>query len=321
MRRRLVLVAGVVAVILVVAYGVAAAAVYDQLTSVRGHCRTTVDSNSPQAFTAFDHYDFDTSPWWMPAPETVSFPSRDPNITISGWFVAGYSADAPAVVIVHGHNGCKREESVLLPAGMLHRSGFAVLLIDLRDHGDSTYEDGRFAGGTDEYRDVLGAWDWLRSAKSEPASRIGLYGESLGAATVLIAAGEEPQVAAVWEDSSYANIEDAIRAELARNGYPTILEPAAVLIPRLMSGDDLLSHSPLDAVHKFAGRHLYITHGDADARLSVDYAYDLESAITEAGGSAPMWIVHGAGHTEAMFIEPDEYERRLTTFFHTSLGG
>ena len=65
------------------------------------------------------------------------------------------------VILSHGFGGCRKGANDLLAAGMLHRNGIAVLMIDLRDHGDSTKEDMRFAGGTEEYRDVLGAWDWL----------------------------------------------------------------------------------------------------------------------------------------------------------------
>ena len=58
---------------------------------------------------------------------------------------------------------------------MLHRNGFSVFLMDLRDHGDSEGDDARFAGGSEEYMDVLGGWDWVRS-QGVPAARIGLLG-------------------------------------------------------------------------------------------------------------------------------------------------
>ena len=45
---------------------------------------------------------------------------------------------------------------MLTPAGMLWRNGFNVLLIDLRDTGDSTFQDGRSTIGNEEHRDVLG---------------------------------------------------------------------------------------------------------------------------------------------------------------------
>jgi dipeptidyl aminopeptidase/acylaminoacyl peptidase len=321
MLRRIAIGAGVAAIVGAGAYVGASAIVYDRLTSVPGGCPPSQVANSPAGFSVPNPPDFDPSPWFMPAPETVSFPSRDAGIMISGWYVPAEAADAPAVVIVHGHMACKHDHSVLLPAGMLHRNGFSVLLIDLRDHGDSTYEDGRYAGGTEEYRDVLGAWDWLQTAKATPIERIGLLGVSLGAATVLIATGEESRVAATWEDSSYADIEVAIRAELERNGYPTFLEPAGLLIARILSGDDLRARSPLAAVHKLAGRPLFITHGDVDTRLDVGYARDLDAAVHADGGDVETWIVAGAGHTMAMFLHPAEYERRLAAFFRRSIAG
>ena len=202
---------------------------------------------------------------------------------------------------------------------MLHRNGFSVLLIDLRDHGDSTREDGRFAGGTDEYRDVLGAWDWLRAEQGLAPSSIGLLGISLGAATVLLAAGQEPDVAAVWEDSSYADLGTAIDAELRREGYPAFLAPGGVLMARAISGDDLVSYSPIDAVGKLDGRPLFITHGTSDTRLSVAYGHRLEAAARAEGGSVGTWFVEGAEHTEAMVTDPTGYQRRLTGFFDESL--
>ena len=41
----------------------------------------------------------------------------------------------------------------------------------------------------------------------------------------VIAGGEEPRVRAVWEDSSFADMGEAIRDYLTHEGYPTFLEP------------------------------------------------------------------------------------------------
>ncbi len=167
---------------------------------------------------------------------------------------------------------------------------------------------------------MLGAWDWLVSEQGIAPEQIGLFGTSLGAATALIAMGEEPRVAATWEDSSYADLHVAAQAELARNGYPTFLADSAVWIGKLISGDDLGSLSPLGAIAKLNGRPVYITHGAADTRLSVQYAYDLADAIRAQGGTVDPWIVPGADHIRAMFLQPQEYERRLVAFFQSYLG-
>ena len=330
MRTRRIVVAAAAAVFAVSAlgYGAASAVVYDKLSKVSGDCPPAWESNDPTGFEllAFEggpvkgHEDFDTTPYLMPAPETVTIPSRETAIDVSGWFVPAGTPNAPTVVIVHGLTACKHDHAVLLPAGMLHRNGFSVLLIDLRDHGDSTLEDGRYAGGTEEYRDVLGAWDWLQTTKGVAANRIGLVGVSLGAATVLIATGHEARVAATWEDSSYAALPSMIRDELAREGYPTFLESGAGLVAQLMSGDDITSYSPLDGVRQLAGRPIFITHGNQDERISVRYGHDLVAAAGAAGSNPGSWFVAGSGHTQAMVDHPAEYERRLVEFFRTTLG-
>jgi uncharacterized protein len=321
-RRRVVLLTSLIAVPLL-AYGAGSAVVWDKLTAVPTQCGGRWTENTPQAFEAPADYELDTTPYLMPAPQEVRIPSRDPGIEVAGWWIPAESAEsgtpAPTVIVVHGFTACRRDHAVLLPAGMLHRNGFSVLLIDLRDHGDSTVEDGRFAGGTDEYRDVLGAWDWVRTEQGVAPASIGLLGVSLGAATVLLATGQEPEVAAVWEDSSYADLPSAIAAELSRNGYPTLLAFGGVQAARLISGDDLTSYSPLDAVGMLDGRPIFITHGTADSRLSVDYGHRLEAAVQADGGSVESWYIDGAEHVESMLTDTEEYEQRLIAFFDGAL--
>jgi len=313
----------------VVAYGAAGALVYLEGSKVKPKCGGRFVGFTPAEFRAIwgDPNDgsipfgeIDAAAYLMPDYETVSIPSRDRHITMSAWFVpAAEPANGKAVLLVHGYGSCKRDPVILLPAGMLHRNGFTVLLTDLRDNGDSTIEDGRSAGGTDDYRDVLGAWDWLSAAKGFDPGLIGIYGGSMGAGSVLIAAGEEPRVAAVWEDSSWANIEVAVREELAYRGYPAWLEPAEMVMARLIAGIDLTSRSPEKAVRRLAGRPLAIVHGGSDVRVRTHHAFDLAAAAREGGVAVDPWIIPGPGHTIGMCLFPDEYERRLADFFGNSL--
>ena len=319
-RRRIVATVCVVALALAIAgYLAAGLVVYDQLSVATASCGGRFEANSP---AAFEVPDVDTAPYAMPEFEAVTIPSRDAGIQLSAWYVPVPTfASGPAVVLIHGLDSCKREGQLLLAAGMLHRAGIAVLLIDLRNHGDSTVVNGRYAGGTREYRDALGGWDWLVAERGFAPERVGLYGQSLGAATALIATGEEPRVAAVWEDSSYADLDIAVQAELERNDYPTWLRFGGYLMARLRSGDDLLSLSPIGAVAKLDGRPIFITHGTGDTRLSVQYASDLAAAVQADGGAVEPWIIDDVEHTQAIVEQTAEYERRLATFFTTALRG
>ena len=317
-RHRVILVIVIVALVLAVGYVGASAYVYNRLSTTVAGCGVAEN----RAFTPaqFSSESVDTTPYLMPDYQEVTFSSRGDEITLSAWYIpAEDEVNAPAVVLVHGLTSCKRSPSVLIPAGMLHRAGYSVVMPDLRDHGDSQIEDGRYAGGSEEWRDALGAWDWLVNERGIPAERVGMFGVSLGAATAMIATGEEPRVAALWEDSGFASIQAAVDAELRRNGFPTLLSGGALTLGRLISGDDILAYSPLAAMSKLDGRPIFITHGSADARLSVQYAQDLAEAVRAAGGSVEPWIVDGATHVEAMFLQPEEYERRLLAFFDAAL--
>lgn len=305
------------AIAALVGYGAASLIVYDKLTAIPDAC-----SGSRADPTSFAIDGIDTAPFHLPPAMDVRFPARDdPAITIAGsWFPVDAGRAAPTVVLVHGLGGCRHSARDLLAAGMLHRNGIAVLMIDLRDHGDSSREDGRFAGGTDEYRDVLGAFDWLLE-QGVPDARIGLLGFSLGAATSMIAMGQEPRIAATWSDSSYGDIGTAIRDELSRNGYPTILEPGGIVAARILGGDDLAGHSPLETTSLLDGRPLFVTHGQLDTRISVRAAHVLVASAAAHGQDAELWIVPDAEHTQALTLHPEAYEERLSAFFRRALGG
>ncbi|MBA2717959.1 MAG: alpha/beta fold hydrolase [Chloroflexi bacterium] len=310
----------------VVGYGIASVIVYERLTTI-GPCPGAWGANNPSHFSMngpdgaplAGHDDFDTAPYLMPSPEDVRIRSRTAGIELAGWFVAAPDPGAPVVVVVHGRGACRRDPTALLPAGMLHRNGFAVLMVDLREHGESTIEDGHFAAGTEEYQDILGAWDWLRTTRSVAPDRIGLAGVSLGAATALIAAGREPGVAGVWADSSHADLPEFIRDELARQGYPTFLDIGAVVAGRILHGDDLAAVSPSDSVRELAGRQLFITHGEADVVVDVRHGRALVAAAHASGATPETWFVPGSGHTLAMVDQASEYERRIVAFFRIAL--
>jgi uncharacterized protein len=312
-----------VASILVIAYLLASYAVYDALSAVPGTCHPEDAADTPQHFHVADLDDAVTAAYAMPAPQDVEFRSRDPhiaNLVLRAWWIPGNAADGPAVILVHGVKTCRRDDNILMPAGMLHRNGFGVMLIDQRDHGDSDDEDHRFAAGTEEYLDVLGAWDWL-VGRGVPASRIGILGMSFGAATTVIAGGEEPRVAATWEDSSYADIEEAIGDYVVLKGYPRQLEAGGLLMARIVAGDDLTSKSPLLEIPNYRGRPLAIVHGAADQTLSPHYAEELRAAALASGVDLrEYWIVPKMDHTKAVIEDRLEYEPRLVTFFSGALG-
>ncbi len=320
MRNRLLIGVATLVVLLAAAYFAVSYVLYGQLATIAGAC-ADYQSYRPDRFAdpGGSWGDFDFSPYFVSQFESVRFPSREAGIEISGWYMEADPA-APAVIVVHGLGGCKATPSVLVPAGMLWNGGFNVLAIDVRDAGQSTFEDGRTAIGNEEYLDALGAWDWLVAEKRIPPARIGLLGNSLGGATVFIAFAQEPRVAAVFVDSPFDNLPQIIREELERNNYPLFLTPGGLWMARLLSGDNLTEHNPYEAIESAGSRPIFVVHGTADTRISVQHSLQLQDRAQAQGANAEFWIPEGVEHIQASQVRTTEYEQRLLGFFRMALG-
>jgi len=329
-RRGWVLGGVVIALVLVgFLYGAASWFVYDTVGKAPRACWASDKDNTPTQFKVPDGVDVALATAYpLPAPQDVTFASRDPQIPdakLAAWWIPADEANAPAVIVIHGVQSCRREASVLLAAGMLHKHGFSVFLMDLRDHGDSQGDDARFAGGSEEYLDVLGGWDWLR-AQGVPAERIGIEGFSFGSITAIVAGSQEPQVAAVWSDSSTTTMFEGIGDFLASQihdatGISKILVPGTIVWARLIAGDDLTRYDPITEVTAYGGRHIAFTHGAEDVVLPPTMATQLHDAAAAAHAITPdAWIVPAAGHTGGIYVDPEGYEQRLAASFTDALG-
>jgi dipeptidyl aminopeptidase/acylaminoacyl peptidase len=294
--------------------------IYTRLADVKGSCDEHL-ANRPDNFALHPDWPahFDPSPYYMSPYEAVRFPSRQPGMEVAGWW-APKDPNAPAVIFVDGLGGCKNSIAVLTPAGMLWRNGFNVLLIDLRDTGDSTYEDGRSAIGNEEYQDVLGAWDWLTQTKGFDQKRVGVFANSLGGATANYAFSEEPRVAALFLQSTFGNLQQVLAHELERSGYPTFLVPGAILAGRLFGGDNLVAHTPIDAIKKAAGRPVFIAHSAADTRIDIDQSRQLAAAAQAAGVKVTTWFPDAGEHVQLPAVYGPEFEQKMVDFFRTALG-
>lgn len=326
-RRRWVAVAALVAVVVLVGLAVwfvAGYLAYGDLSSVHARCAgREFAAQTPADFQAYDgdhSLVVDAAPYRFTDFTDVSFPSRGSDLTIRGWWAPGPGGfTGPTVIVVHGRDSCRRDPVVLLPAAMLHRAGFGVLVMDLRNHGDSDSDNDRWAGGAKEFRDVLGAWDWLIAQGADPA-RVGLYGPSLGAATVTIATGEERRIAATFADSSYYSFDVAAREYTESKGYPGWVVPAGIFVGRLLGESELGARDPASEILHLAGRPFDIVHGLSDTTILPHNAVELAAAAYAAGTPVEPWIIPGAEHTQGMLLRTADYERRLDSFFSRALG-
>jgi dipeptidyl aminopeptidase/acylaminoacyl peptidase len=111
-----------------------------------------------------------------------------------------------------------------------------------------------------------------------------------------------------------------MQEELTRNGYPTVLAEGTVFVAKVVSGEDLLAHSPQEAIINDAGRPIFIVHGTGDKRINVHHTQQLAALAHQDNANVTVWNPPGVGHVAAEFDLPQEYEKRLVDFFSQALG-
>ena len=315
-RKRIYLFLTIIWLVTIGFFSMATAGIYSSSTKTNPNCAksTTTPAN-------FSRTDLDTTPYFVTSGyEDVRFKSRGDNVQIAGWYIpVENEATARTIILVHGSSGCRHSAGNLLVAGMLHRNGFNTLNIDLREFGDSEKSDGRHTGGNLESRDVLGAWDWLVETKGFAPESIGLWGLSIGAGVISVAASAEPRVAAIWVDSYFPSMYLYVRDTLTKKHYPALLATTIIWYGNRVGDGSLSNPNPRDSMRTYGARPVYIVHGEDDDRVNKKYAEELADIVTANGGTAYLWIGEDNPHGRVMWRNPDEYEKRLTKFFTENL--
>ncbi len=243
--------------------------------------------------------------------EPLTFTARD-GLALSGWWLPN-PASQDVIIGCHGHRGKKAD---LLGIGSgLWRAGYNVLLFDFRGRGSSATSVCSLA--YHEVADLLGAVDYARTRC--PNAQIGVVGYSMGAAVALLAAADEPRIAAVVADSSFAVMRDVVNHAVASRRLPAraVVELADRWTERLY-GYRFHSVRPIDQIAAIAPRPLLLIHGTADAMIPVEHAYQLHAATADA---AELWIVPDAPHCGAYFVDRAAYVARVQRFFDHALRG
>jgi len=248
--------------------------------------------------------------------QDVEFSPRGGDVSLSGWYITG-EGEGPTLIFVHGIGSVRSGAEAVDIASRLAARGFSVLMFDLRGHGDS--EGDFISGGYFERQDVLGAFDFL-IRQGIPSESIGFIGFSMGAATTILAAAEEPDICALVADSPYADISDLIAQETARKTvFPEWLAPVFLpgvnLMAKVLYDIDIGVLVPEEAV-KLLPYPIMIIHGTNDTRISLEHGTRVHDAAHPASF---MWVVPGVDHVQSFAENPEEYVERVADYFDEQL--
>lgn len=245
--------------------------------------------------------------------EDVWITSRD-GLRLHGKLYPG-TPGAPVQLLFHGYRSAAERDFC---GGLqeARKGGCSVLLVDQRAHGKS---QGRcLSFGILERYDCL-CWVQYAIGRFGPDCRILLYGMSMGAATVLMAAGLAlpENVAGIVADCGYTSPAAILQRELRQRGYPFFPTYALVRLGgRLFGGFDLEQASAAEAMERCRIPVLLI-HGGDDR--FVPCAMSRENYDRCASPDKRLLIVPGAGHGLSYLVDRQAYLAALTAFQQTVL--
>lgn len=253
--------------------------------------------------------------WFSEAKQPVSITSFD-GLNLHGWlFDPDCVNPLPHLYAIccHGYTGEPAEMAKW--AHRFAKLGFTVLVPAQRAHELS---EGRYVGmGWLERNDLL-AWIHL-IVESDPDARILLHGNSMGAATVMMAAGDPRlprNVVSAIEDSGYASVRMQF-IDSARSMFhlPKLLAAmcvdAAGLVCKYRAGFDFSDASCVEQLKHTTIPMLFI-HGAADTFVSprfLDMNYGACSSLDRE-----KLLVPDADHVMSSAVAPDVYWSKVKGF-------
>jgi len=238
----------------------------------------------------------------------VSVTSFD-GLTLYGKYYE-YKKGAPIELMFHGYRGSAERDL----CGGVQRSfalGRSVLIVDQRASGKSGGHVISF--GINESRDC-DVWIKYIIDNIDKNAKIILTGISMGASTVMIAAGKElpENVVGVLADCGYSNAGDMIKKTISEMKLPAkTLYPFVKLGAKLFGKFDLEETTPLERIKKCSVPVIFF-HGDADEFVPCEM-----SKVNHDACNSPkkLVIIEGAGHGASYLVAPELYLTSVADFF------
>ena len=221
-----------------------------------------------------------------------------------------YAPGAPIELMFHGYRG-NAERDLSGGVQRCFSLGRSAFIVDQRCSGNS--EGKVITFGIKEHRDCL-AWVDFMVEHFGPEVKILLCGISMGASTVLMAAGNPlpENVIGVLADCGFSTAKDIIKKVIRQMGLPAgICYPFVKLGARLYGHFDLEETSALEAMERCAVPVIFF-HGEDDDFVPCEMSRINYEACT---ARKMLVTIPGADHGLSYPVAPETYLTSLREFF------
>ena len=245
--------------------------------------------------------------------EKITVNSFD-GLQLAGRYFAPEGRLRGVVICAHGYHSNYGNDFGAV-TDFYHTRGFGLLYIDQRAHGES---EGRYlCFGIKERHDIK-SWAYYAYGRFGGDVPLFLDGLSMGAASVLMAAGEKLPltVKGIIADCGFTSLKEEIAHVMRKHHVmPWLLLPPLNVWTRLCAGFWLGEYSTLDAMKRNRLPVLLIHGGAADFVPTYMSRENYDVCIAEK----ELVIVEGAPHAIARLADREKTEAALLRFLRQNL--
>lgn len=300
---------GIIAIILILAVLIGAYVVY-RMAFARNDkvIGTPLDFPDTEFYTPYAQEMTQNIKIFLDIPyEDVYITSHD-GLKLHGKFYEG-KKDKPVIIFFHGYRAnATRDGSGIHTLGT--EKGLNILVITQRAHNES--EGKTITFGIKESMDCLSWIDYVKERFGEDKKVI-LWGISMGAATVMTAAGRDlpENVLGIGADCGYSSAKDILKSVI--KGMKLPVEPSYWLVKlgaRIYGGFDVEEISPVEALKKAKVPVLFI-HGEADDFVPCYMTHqNYEACVSDKS----LVLVENAGHGMSYYVDMKKVNEGVFAF-------
>ncbi|WP_125764938.1 alpha/beta hydrolase [Companilactobacillus hulinensis] len=246
--------------------------------------------------------------WFNASEQQIWTEKSKDGLELKARYLPAEQKTNKTVVVVHGYGSASKYMGSFVK--MFHDAGYNVLAPDNRSFGLS---EGEYAGyGWKDREDMLG---WIKRVNKTngSGSQIGLYGISMGAATVMYTLGKHPQnVKWAIEDCGYSTISGELSYQLKEMFHlPSFpLVQTAAVYSKIFAGYNFYEANTKNTLKK-SHVPLFLIHGSKDTFVPTSNIYE---NYKNANDPKKMWIVKGAEHGKAYNMDKAKYIKNVTEY-------
>lgn len=192
------------------------------------------------------------------------------------------------------------------------KRGFNAVIYDHRRHGESGGKTTSF--GHYEKFDLQAVVNWLKNRKG-PDIQIGIHGESMGAATMLLYAGMLEDGADFYiADCPFSDFKEQLAHLLKKNMKlpPKVIIPVSDLILRVRQKYSVKDVSPISVIENIKKPILFI-HSQKDDFILPTMS---EALYERKTGPKKLYIAANGVHAQSLNENKDDYEKVIDEFLN-----